>query len=85
MDMALLQVMRDGLLRRSAAAALTWGHLELRGDGSGRVHVARSKTDPTKRGVTLYLGPDAVTALLTIRPTEPMDPAHRSSASRPAR
>ena len=70
MDLALLQVSRDGLLRRSEASALTWGDLELQEDGSGRVRVARSKTDQTGRGTVLYLGPDAVSALLGIRPTE---------------
>ena len=30
MDLALLSVLRDGLLRRSEAAALTWGDVELR-------------------------------------------------------
>ena len=78
MDMAILQVMRDGLLRRSEAAVLTWGHLELRRDGSGRVHVASSKTDQDSRGVVLYLGPDAVAALLAIRPAEAvMNPTQR--------
>ena len=50
-DLALLQVMRDGLLRRSEAAALTWGNVELQEDGSGRLHVARSKTDQSAEGV----------------------------------
>ena len=69
-DLALLQVSRDGLLRRSEAAALTWSDLELQEDGSGRVRVARSKTDPTGRSTALYLGPDAVSALLAMRPAE---------------
>ena len=38
-DLALLLVMRDGLLRRSGAAALRWGDLEFHADGSGRLHV----------------------------------------------
>ena len=67
MDLALLQVMRDGMLRRSAAAALTWGNVEIHGDGSGRLHVARSKTGQTAQGAVLYLGPQAVDALLAIR------------------
>ena len=75
-DLALLQVMRDGLLRRSEAAALTWGNVELQEDGSGRLHVARSKTDQSAEGVVLYLGPPAVNALLAIRPEEAViDPA----------
>ena len=67
-DLSLLQVMRDGMLRRSEAAALTWGNVESR--ETGRLHVARSKTDQTAQGAVLYIGPQAVDALLAIRPEE---------------
>ena len=77
-DLALLQVMRDGMLRRSEAAALTWGNVDVQGDGTGRLHVARSKTDQTAQGAVLYIGPQAVDALLAIRPEEVMiDPNAR--------
>ena len=69
-DLALLEVMRDGLLRLSEASALRWGDLEFHTDGSGRLHVLRSKTDQTAEGTVLYLGPAAVDALLAIRPDE---------------
>ena len=69
-DLALLQVMRDGLLRRSEAAALRWGDVQVHEDGSGRLHVVRSKTDQTAEGAVLYLGPAALEALLAIRPQE---------------
>ena len=69
-DLALLQVMRDGLLRISEAAALTWGNVELQEDGSGRLHVARSKTDQSSEGAVLFLGPAAVQTLVAIRPEE---------------
>ena len=36
-DLALLEVMRDGLLRGSEASAFRWGELEFHADGSGRV------------------------------------------------
>ena len=76
MDLALLQVMRDGLQRRAEAAALTWGDRELQEDGSGWVRVARSKTDQTGRG----------NDLLAIRPVEagkdPAQPVFGLSASR---
>ena len=76
MDLALMQVMRDGLLRRSEAAALRWGDVEFHADGSGRLNIARSKTDQAAGGATLYLGPAAVEALLAIRPEEAVtDPA----------
>ena len=69
-DLAILQVMRDGLLRRSEAAALRWGDVEGHEDGSGRLHVVRSKTDQAGEGSMLYLGPAAMEALLAIRPQE---------------
>ena len=69
-DLALLEVMRDGLLRGSEASALRWGDLEFHTDGSGRLHVLRPKTDQTAEGTVLYLGPVAVDALLAIRPNE---------------
>ena len=69
-DLALLQVMRDGLLRCSEASALTWGSVQLLQDGSGRLHVARSKTEQSAEGAVLYLGPAAIEALLAIRPEE---------------
>ena len=68
-DLALLQVMRDGLLRRSEAAP-RWGAVEVHEDGSGRLYVARSKTDQASEGSVLYLGPAAMEALLAIRSQE---------------
>ena len=69
-DLALLQVMRDGLLRGSEASALRWGDVELHEDGSGRLHMARPKTNQSAERAVLYLGPPAVEALLAIRPEE---------------
>ena len=89
MDLALLQVMRDGLLRRSEAAALRWGDVEFHVDGSGRLTIARSKTDQAAGGATLYLGPSAVEALLAIRPeaavTDPAGSVFGLSASQISR
>ena len=89
MDVALLSVLRDGLLRRSEAAELRWGDLELQEDGSARLHVRRSKTDPEAEGVVLYIGQEATQALQAIMPedTAVVDPARRVfelSASRSA-
>ena len=77
MDVALLSVLRDGLLRRSEAAELRWGDLELQEDGSARLHVRRSKTDPEAEGVVLYIGQEATQALQAIMPedTAVVDPA----------
>ena len=69
-DVALLSVLRDGLLRRSEAAALTWGDVELRENGAALINVRRSKTDPEAEGVTLYIGKQAGEALRAIRPAE---------------
>ena len=75
-DLALLQVMRDSLLRRAEAVTLRWGDVKVHADGSGRLHVVRSKTDQTAEGVVLYWGQAAVEALPAIRPEEAViDPA----------
>ena len=67
-DVALLATLRDGLLRRSEAAALTWSDIEFRGDGAALVTLRRSKTDQEAEGVVLYVGQEAARALLAIRP-----------------
>ena len=67
-DMALASVMRDGLLRRSEAAVATWADVSREPDGSGRLLVRRSKTDPTGIGVVLYLSAQAMADLEAIRP-----------------
>ena len=67
-DIALLSVMRDALLRVSEAAALRWGDVQIEADGTARVQVRRSKTDQEGAGSLLYLGGTAVQDLLAIRP-----------------
>ena len=67
--------MRDGLLRRSEAAALTWGNVDLRTDGTGRILIPRSKTDQEGEGAVQYLGKDAAAALRLIRPAPVEDAA----------
>ena len=52
-DLALVAVLSDGGLRRSEAAALTWGDAQRWDDGSGRITVIRSKDrrrSPGRRG-----------------------------------
>ena len=75
-DIALASTMRDGLLRRSEAAALTWGDVELRADGTGRLLIRRSKTDQEGEGAVQYLGKDAAAALRRVRPAH-VEPAAR--------
>ena len=78
-DVALLSVLRDGLLRRSEAAELRWGDVERQEDGVALLHIRRSKTDPEAEGVVLYIGQEATQALQVIMPedTAVVDPARR--------
>ena len=85
-DVALLSVLRDGLLRRSEASTLRWGDVEIQADGSARIHVRRSKTLPEAEGTVLYIGQDAAAALVDIMPAgfavvDPSTPVFGLSAS----
>ena len=55
--MALVAVLSDGGLRRSEAAALTWGDVQRWDDGSGRITVIRSKTDAEAQGAVVAITP----------------------------
>ena len=52
-DVALCGLLSDGGLRRSEAAALVWKDVERWPDGSGRVTIARSKTDVAGEGAVV--------------------------------
>ena len=67
-DLALVAVLSDGGLRRSEAAALTWGDVQRWDDGSGRITVVRSKTDVEAQGAVVAITPAAMNALSAIRP-----------------
>ena len=67
-DLALVAVLSDAGLRRSEAAALTWGDVVRWDDGSGRITVIRSKTDAEAQGATVAITPTAMTGLSAIRP-----------------
>ena len=67
-DLALVAVLSDGGLRRSEAAALTWGDVQRWEDGSGRITVIRSKTDVEAAGAVVAVTPAAMKALEAIRP-----------------
>ena len=74
-DVALLATLRDGLLRRSEAADLTWSDIEFRDGGGALITLRRSKTDQEADGVVLYVGREAAVALQAIRPApELLDP-----------
>ena len=66
-DIALCSVLSDGGLRRSVAAALAWGDVEIAADGSGRVRIARPKTDQEGGGEFVAITPSTVQALEAIR------------------
>lgn len=67
-DVALICLMRDGMLRISEAAALLWRDIYPQSDGSGRVVVQRSKTDQSGVGQMGYIGRRAMAALAVLRP-----------------
>ena len=67
-DIALVSVMRDALLRRSEASALVWNDVERMADGTGRLTVRRSKTDQNSEGKMLYLSAASMADLEAIRP-----------------
>lgn len=69
-DVALISVMRDALLRRSEAVALTWADIEFREDGNALVTIRRSKTDQEGTGAVQFIGSDAAAALMDIRPDD---------------
>ena len=54
LDLAIIGVLADGGLRRSEAATLTWGDVELWADGTGRLTVQKGKNqiEPATVAVT---------------------------------
>ena len=62
-DAVLLRVMSDALLRPSEVAAIDAGDVSREADGSGRLVVARSKTDQEAEGAVAYLTPATMTVL----------------------
>ena len=74
-DVALCAVLSDAGLRRSEVAALTWGEIMDAPDGSGRIHVVRSKTDPGAEGAVVAVTAATMRALDAIRPALPDDKA----------
>ena len=63
MDLALLSLPRDGLLRRSEAAEQSWSDAEFRDDGVAQLQIVQSKTDHEAQGTVLYIGRAAAAAL----------------------
>ena len=86
-DVAACLLISDAGLRRSEAAALTWGDIERVADGSGRVTIRRSKTDQAGAGAVVAVTREAMRALAAIRPADadPAAPVLGLSADRLAR
>ena len=68
LDLAIIGVLADGGLRRSEAAALNWGAVELWADGTGRLTIQKGKNqvEPATVAVTAA----TARALRDIRPDE---------------
>ena len=72
-DIALALTLRDGGLRVSEAAVLTWGDVERWPDESGRLTIVRSKTDQEGEGAVVAITPACLRTLDAIRPESPND------------
>ena len=66
-DMALISLMRDALLRVSEVAALTWADIGVEPDGTGRLLIRRSKTDPEGAGAIVFLSAPTMEQLAALR------------------
>ena len=64
---ALVNMMRDCLLRRSEAASATWGDISPDNDGSGLLFIRASKTDRIGEGAPLYIPQATMEDLSAIR------------------
>ena len=73
LDIAIVRVMRDALLRVSEAAELLWGDIEEEEDGTGRLLIRRSKTDPEGEGAVAFLSVPTMDSLKAIRADAPDD------------
>ena len=63
LDIALISLMRDAMLRVSEAAALTWRDIVAEADGTGRLLIQRSKTDSEGEGAVAFLSAPTMVAL----------------------
>ena len=72
-DIALISLLREGLLRRSECAALRVRDFSRETDGSGRLRITRSKTDQAGKGATLFLGKQATDRVVKWLDAAPAD------------
>ena len=66
LDIALISLMRDAMLRVSEAAVLTWADIVTEADGTGRLLIRRSKTDAEGEGAVAFLSAPTMVALRLI-------------------
>ena len=67
LEVAMICLMRDAMLRVSEAAAVTWEDIETQPDGTGRLLIHRSKTDPEGQGAVVFVSAATMGALRRIR------------------
>ena len=67
LDVALIRLMRDAMLRVSEAAVLTWRDIEPDPDGTGRLLIRRSKTDAEGQGAVAFLSTPTMAVLKLVR------------------
>ena len=66
-DIAMISLMRDAMLRISEAAALRWEDLTTHPDGTGRLRLKRSKTDAEGEGAVLFVSAPTMARLGSLR------------------
>ena len=66
-DIALVRMMRDGLLRIGEAAAARWDDLVFDSDGSATLRIRRSKSDQEGEGADVWLAPATAAVLRQLR------------------
>ena len=67
LDIALIGLMRDGMLRVSEVSVLTWQDIAAERDGTGRLLIRRSKTDREGAGALLFISAQTMSALKLVR------------------
>ena len=85
LDIAMLSTMYDCGLRVSELAALEWGDIERWPDGTGRLHIRRSKADQAGQGATVFATErtmDDLAALRAESPTRPFPRTHQRLQAR---
>ena len=66
-DIAMICLMRDAMLRVSETAAVKWEDFEVQADGTERLMIRRSRTDPEREGAIAFISRLTIKSLNTIR------------------